>query len=245
MKHSFFCRLLLLLLTCCLLVSLAGCALRNVVRSKKTESDASDETSDASAEPSSDSSSVLVDPADETTVEKLTDAQKEMLSALLAQLEQELTSRLGELGVDLDIDEQTCEITLPAAILFPGDSSELSQEGKDFLARYVTIYNDVILNNVYEDYIGYILIEGHTAPLAGSTHESGMPLSTARANAVRDFCLSEEAGTSAENRELLQYVLVAMGSSNDRPVKRADGTVDMAASRRVTFRVLFVIPQEP
>ncbi len=195
-------------------------------------------------EPGEFSGDIIVDPGDPEILDMLTDEQKAQLAAMLGMLETELSARLAEAGIVLDVDARTCEITLPAAILFAGDSSELSKEGKDFLAKYVGIYNAVILNSDYNRYVGYILIEGHTAPLADSTYESGLPLSQERAEVVRDFCLSEQAGTSAADAAKLGSLLVAQGSSNTRPVMKADGTADLNASRRVTFRVLFRLPAE-
>ena len=242
-------RLMVLALVLCLVCALAGCSvLRRIRTGKETEEDGaaasvSDTKPDGSESPVVDTS-VVVDPADESSVEKLSEDQKQELETLLSGMEQELTARLSELGVELDIDEKTCEVALPASILFPGDSAELSQSGKDFLAEYVGIYNDIVLNSEYNKYVGYILIQGHTAPLADSTYESGLPLSRDRANAVREFILSEQAGTSPENAVKLGYLLVSEGCSNERPVLKADGTVDLAASRRVTFRVLFHIPED-
>ncbi len=249
MKHAIMKRLLLTLLAVCLILSMVGCAsVRSILR-KGDEADTSVDGSEAPGPESVPATTqvstlVLVDPADEDAVAGLTENQKMILAEILNQLKSELESRLGEFGIDLDIDEKTCEVSLPTSILFPADSAELSRDGKDFLTTYVTIYNQVILESEYNRYVAYVYIEGHTAPLADSTYESGLPLSRDRANAVRDFILSDEAGTSAAQAAILGNMLIAEGCSNSRPVKNADGSVDLAASRRVTFRVLFWIPSD-
>lgn len=249
MKHAILKRMLLLLLALCMLLSLAGCAAVRHILHKGEEADTSVDGTEV-PEPESVPATtqvttlVLVDPADEEAVAGLTETQRMILAEILSQLKTELENRLGEFGIDLDIDEKTCEVSLPTSILFPADSAELSQEGRDFLTTYVTIYNQVVLESEYNRYVAYVYIEGHTAPLADSTYESGLPLSRDRANAVRDFILSEDAGTGAAQAEILGKMLIAEGCSNSRPVKRADGSVDLAASRRVTFRVLFWIPSD-
>ena len=80
------------------------------------------------------------------------------------------------------------------------------------------------------------MVEGHTAPVEGGTYESGLPLSQERANNVKNYCMSSETGVDVSK---LAANLEAVGYSNSKPIKDASGNVDMAASRRVSFR--FVI----
>ena len=79
------------------------------------------------------------------------------------------------------------------------------------------------------------LIEGHTAPLAGSTYESGYSLSLERATNVMNYCLSAESGAADS---ALAKTLEAVGYSNSQPIYNADGSVNLDASRRVSFRFM-------
>ena len=76
------------------------------------------------------------------------------------------------------------------------------------------------------------MVEGHTAPVGNSSYEEGLPLSEERAAVVKNYCLS-----------LTEYALQDgdledIGYSNSKPIKDKDGKVDMAASRRVSFRFI-------
>ncbi len=68
-----------------------------------------------------------------------------------------------------------------------------------------------------------------------------LPLSEKRANNVKAYCLSSETGISQDKADKLSSTLDAVGLSNSKPVKNEAGEVDMAASRRVTFRFLINI----
>ena len=81
-------------------------------------------------------------------------------------------------------------------------------------------------------------IEGHIAPVAGSTYESGLSLSQERADAVKSYCLSAANGVYPENISELTSTMEAVGMSNAAPVYDQSGNVDMAASRRVSFRFI-------
>lgn len=84
------------------------------------------------------------------------------------------------------------------------------------------------------------MIEGHTAPVSGSTYESGLPLSEQRANNVKNYCVSSETGVDTSK---LAANLEATGLSNSKPVYDNSGKVDMAASRRVSFRFIINLEQ--
>ena len=114
----------------------------------------------------------------------------------------------------------------------------LSAEGKTFLNTFISTYTSVVFSDEFDGFISKILVEGHTAPVSGTTYEDGLPLSEERANTVKDYCLSAETGISDDYAGELASTLDAVGLSSSKPVKDADGNVDMAASRRVSFRFL-------
>ena len=85
------------------------------------------------------------------------------------------------------------------------------------------------------------MVEGHTATVAGSTYESGVPLSQQRADNVKNYCISKNSGLSDSEISTMTNVLVAKGMSNSEPIKDASGNVNMSASRRVTFKFIINI----
>ncbi len=137
-------------------------------------------------------------------------------------------------GIKVEIDDVSGEIIIDNSVLFGGDSAVITEKGKAFLDKFVATYASVACDEKYEGFISEILVEGHTAPLATSTYESGLPLSQERADNVADYCSS---GDSAEIRKLSR-LLEPVGCSNRRPIKNSDGSVNLEASRRVTFRFM-------
>lgn len=145
-----------------------------------------------------------------------------------------LSTMIDKAELKIDINRQTGEITLDSSILFEFDKSELSDEGKDVLTKFVNIYAAVLLNDKFAGLVDGIVVEGHTD--SQGTDEINIPLSEARAKNVLDFCLSEETGLSAEKRGKLGKIATSAGCASERPVYREDGTIDDDASRRVSFR---------
>ena len=141
-----------------------------------------------------------------------------------------LTQLFDENGIEGEVDKETGDVTLPADILFEYDSYELSEEGKETLDDFVESYTSVVLSDENKDSVKQIVVEGHTD--TQGTHEYNQKLSEKRANAVKDYCISV-------NPDLKPYI-TAEGHSYDKPVLKEDGSVDMAASRRVVFRLEFV-----
>ena len=149
-----------------------------------------------------------------------------------------LTVAFSNAGINVDINETSGEISLDSSVLFGGDSAELSDAGKEFLNKFITTYTSVVFSEEFDGFISKILVEGHTAPVSGDTYEDGLPLSQERADNVKDYCISSKTGVSDDFVGDLAATLKAVGLSNSKPVKDADGNVDMAASRRVSFRFL-------
>ena len=147
-----------------------------------------------------------------------------------------LQQLIDEAGINVKMDALTGEIVMDSAILFDFDKSEVSAEGKELITELVTIYSYVLLNPKFAGFIDSVIIEGHTD--TNSSYEYNLKLSQARADSVRDYCLSPETGIDESTREALRNLLKAVGCSYDKPVYNADGTVNAEASRRVSFRFL-------
>ena len=145
----------------------------------------------------------------------------------------DLAVAFEETGIIVTVDTKSGELAMDSSVLFGGDSAELTREGKAFLNKFVKVYSDIIFSEEYDGFISKTIVEGHTAPVTGSTYESGLPLSEKRAKNVMKYCVSKEIGVDTAK---LKSTLEAIGCSNSEPVYDKNGNVDMAASRRVSFK---------
>ena len=157
-------------------------------------------------------------------------AARRVRTTLLTALEDALNKE----GIKAVVDKETGEVALDSAVLFSIDKADLSDEGKAFLKKFMDAYNGVVFGGSFEGYVDTVLIEGHTD--SDGTVEHNLQLSQARADAVRDFCLSQDVGAD----ERLQNMLSAVGVASTRTVKNADGTENKEASRRVSFTLIIV-----
>ena len=153
-----------------------------------------------------------------------------------ANLLEDLAAAFDEAGLNVAINTNTGEIALDSTILFGVDESTISEEGKTFLQKFMGIYTTIVFNEKYNGFVSSIAVEGHTD--TQGTYEHNVELSQARANSVKDYCISAECGVDAAYFETLQTMLEAVGYSYDRPVYQENGEVDMDASRRVSFRFI-------
>ncbi len=138
-------------------------------------------------------------------------------------------------GINVTINRSTGELAMDASVLFGGDSAVITDDGKQLLNKFLNAYTAIIYNDKYNGFVTKTRVEGHTAPVSGSTYESGLPLSEERANNVKNYCLSVEIGVDTSK---LASTLEAVGLSNSKPVYDTNGNVDMAACRRVSFRFI-------
>lgn len=175
---------------------------------------------------------------------KLDDMSESELKAVVEKKEnlmEDLAKAFNDAGIKVTVDEKSGELAMDSSVLFGGDSDVLTSEGKTFLNKFVNAYTSIVFSEKYEGFVSKTMIEGHTAPLATSTYESGLPLSQQRANNVKNYCVSSETGVDTTK---LAANLEAVGYSNSKPVKDANGNVDLAASRRVSFRFIINLQQK-
>ena len=177
-----------------------------------------------------------IDPEDLERFKKMDAYKIRALAVRKSQLISDLFFAFAKAQLDIDIDETSGIVTLDETVLFSGDSAVLSESGKEFLNKFIGAYASVLLKEKYDGFISKVFIEGHTARLENSTYESGLPLSTERANTVKNYCLSASAGLENETVAKLAAFLFAEGCSNSRPVLNEDGSINLDQSRRVTFR---------
>lgn len=163
----------------------------------------------------------------EEQINDIVDKKDDLLADLIAAFKSE--------GIGVSVDSNSGELSLDSSVLFGGDSAELTQEGKSFLSKFIKVYTQVIYSEKYDGFISKTIVEGHTAPISGSTYESGLPLSEKRADEVKKYCISSESGIDTSK---LSKSLDAVGMSNSKPMYDQQGKVDLAASRRVSFRFI-------
>ena len=157
------------------------------------------------------------------------------LIGLRSRIIEELRDELRRENLDAVVDRNTGAIAFTGAVLFDTNRNELKDSGKALLNAFLPVYIRTLLSEENEGYVGEIIIEGHTDTSGSYLHN--LALSQERALAVAEYCLGPEMTelTSAE-KQMLQRILTANGRSYADPVYKADGTVDMEASRRVVFK---------
>ena len=121
---------------------------------------------------------------------------------------QDLSNSLSAANLIAAVDPNTGDIMLDSAVFFETGSSEIRQEGKDLLDRFTPVYLDVLLRDQYSDYLGEIIIEGHTD--SKGSYESNLKLSQNRALQVALYCLKMPSLTG-EQKAQLQKILTAKG----------------------------------
>ena len=158
----------------------------------------------------------------------ISDLQREKLArvkiSMLAELEQACEN--AELPVSFDFLRG--QLTLETDRLFGTGSQELSQEGQEYLQRFVDVYTMVVLKEAYAKYISCVLIEGHTG--VGESYSQNRTLSEAQANTVVKWCVE----TNPEMEKEMQFG----GCAYDYPVYNDDGSVNADDSNRMVFRFL-------
>lgn len=159
----------------------------------------------------------------------LSDNRKEELTTTKTNLLAELEKAFKNAGINATVDYSSGKITLEASFLFATNSYELSQEGQKYLDSFMGVYTSVIMKEEYLSCISRILVEGHT-DISGS-YSHNLKLSQNRADAVKQRCV--------ESNPQIASIIEAIGRSYDYPVYNDDGTVNMDASRRVTFSFVF------
>ena len=145
---------------------------------------------------------------------------------------QDLSTSLSAANLKAVVDPATGDIMLDSAVFFETGSSEIRQEGKELLDRFVPVYLDVLMRDEYSDYLGEIIIEGHTD--SKGSYESNLKLSQDRALQVALYCLRMPSLTPARKAQL-QKILTAKGRSYADLIY-VNGVEDPEASRRVEFK---------
>lgn len=148
---------------------------------------------------------------------------------------EDLRDELSKADLDTGVDKNTGAITFKGAVLFDLNSADLKESGKLLLAEFLPIYLRTLMSGENAQYIGEIIIEGHTDP--SGPYLLNLELSQQRALAVVTYCLSDEfTGLTQAEKELLYDIMTANGRSWSDPIYGSNGRVDADASRRVEFK---------
>ena len=145
---------------------------------------------------------------------------------------QDLSSTLAAANLKAAVDPNTGDIKLDSSVLFETGSSVIRQEGRELLDRFVPVYLDVLLRPEYNQYLGEIIVEGHTD--TDGTYETNLKLSQNRALQVALYCLNTPS-LNSDQKNKLQEIMTATGRSESDPVI-VNGVEDKEASRRVEFK---------
>ena len=169
------------------------------------------------------------------TLNGLSEAQLKALAEKKANLMEDLAAAYEQSGLKVTINEQTGEIAMDATVLFAVNEAKISDEGKEFLNTFMKVYTDVVFSEKYTNFVSKIMVEGHTD--SDGEYNYNQTLSQARAESVKDYCLSDECGMQEHSQQLGQ-MLNAAGYASDRLILDAAGNEDKDASRRVSFRFI-------
>jgi len=156
---------------------------------------------------------------------------KEVVS-VKTEIIQALTEEFKKSNMSIEIDQQTGAIRFPGSILFKTNSSEISEEGKVFLKKFIPKYLGILLQDRFRNEISSIIIEGHTDKQGSYMYN--MSLSQARAYSVLAYIYSDQFPNFKE-RELSKKYITANGRSFSSPLTNEKGQYDPERSRRVEF----------
>ena len=146
---------------------------------------------------------------------------------------QDLSSSLAAANLKAAVDPNNGDIILDSTVFFDTAKSAIKEEGKALLDSFIPVYLDVLLRDEYKDYLGEIIIEGHTD--SSGSYNTNLKLSQDRALQVALYCL-DMPSLSAAQKARLQQILTAKGRSYADLVYDENGRENAEASRRVEFK---------
>ena len=178
----------------------------------------------------------------DAATEKLAEQQKALatqakriddLIGIRTTMIRDLSASLSAASMKATVDPNTGDIVLDSSVFFETGKSAIKEEGQELLNRFIPVYLDVLLRDKYADYLGEIIIEGHTD--SSGSYQSNLKLSQDRALQVALYCLNMPT-LSRQQKNRLQQILTAKGRSYSDLVYDENGNEDPDASRRVEFK---------
>lgn len=161
---------------------------------------------------------------------------------------EKINEKLVKNNLNIEIDKLANIVKISDLELFDSNSWELTQNGKNFLDKFLPLYFDVLLND--EDIshkISQIVIEGHTdsnsfnyAKNEKDNYNLNLELSAKRALSVSKYILSKNYNEKIDKN--LYKKISINGRSYSNPVLNKDGSENFAKSRRVEFKLIYNEP---
>lgn len=144
---------------------------------------------------------------------------------------EKLTGELEEF--DVEVDPTNGVIRIKEGVLFAYDRSDLSNEGENFLDRFIPKYSRILLSDsLAREQLAQIIIEGHTD--RNGNYLYNMNLSLNRANSVVQYVYAPTFDTFA-----YKYRFRNLLSVNGRSFEQLRDSTNSAANRRVEFKFRF------
>ena len=168
----------------------------------------------------------------------LLDAQQEKLDKLVGvrtEIIEELMEALKKSNITGANVDDSGAIVFSSEMMFSTGSAGLNETGKRFLNRFLPNYLKVLMSEEYSKNVSQIIIEGHTD--TSGSYMTNVELSQDRALSVLKYVMSSEfTGISNAEKRRLEQVVTINGRAYSDPIYKADGTIDMSASRRVVIK---------
>jgi outer membrane protein OmpA-like peptidoglycan-associated protein len=160
---------------------------------------------------------------------------------------EELQKQLSETGVQVEKDPKdplSLLIVVPEQLMqFKRDKSDLSQDGQNFLGKFIPRLADVVCRQSFRNELNSIVVEGHTDSTAKNPENGdivNLKLSQGRSMAVVESSLtilnSEQSGSRA-SYSCFSNLLSASGRGRSEVIHKASGDEDFDKSRRVIFKI--------
>ena len=162
-------------------------------------------------------------------------AQLDKLVGVRAELIADLIAALQSANITGASVDDSGAIVFDTSMMFDTGAYKLKDVGKDFLASFIPSYLSVLMSEEYAPYVSQIIIEGHTD--TEGPFQENMTLSLNRANAVLRYILSDDfTGITNAAKRRLEQIVTVNGRSYSDPILYPNGSVNMAASRRVVIK---------
>lgn len=171
--------------------------------------------------------------------QELNQAQLELISEQQKAKRSIIDQLKGEMDeFDIEVDPKTGVIRIKDSILFQFGKSDLTDEGINFLNRFIPKYANILLSKKeIKEQIGQIIIEGHTDNVG--SYAKNLHLSLERANSVASL-IFQNSFTEFKEKNDFQKKLSANGRSFINPIIDNKTEEHRAQNRRVEFKFSFV-----
>ena len=177
----------------------------------------------------------MQDNIEENTITSIDDSTMEAAKKVRDDILSELKAAFEKEKIDVDINDKTGEIVMGNDILFALDSYDLSDDGKDYIDRFMGVYASVVFGDKYSDSIKEVRFEGHTDSSGEEEHNA--VLSKKRADAIMNYCMESDKNTmTSEQKKLLKKVAKSAGYASSDLVYDENGNEDPEKSRRASIK---------